>query len=596
MIGHRLPAPATGPAVAGAGESGAGESRAEAPAALCMDRLAWQRIVFAERPRRLDLLRLRASWPLRPIRVRVHRNQPFEFVASVLHPFLASADLEANLEIGPYDDSLGRLGESVELTSDVEIVWLDIERYLGRREPDEVAAWLAGRIEILRTVSAAPILVAGAIRAGDASDRFNEALGAALAGRPGTRVVDVAAVARELGDGCFDVRSERFAGSSLSDAAAIEMARRFGLVWIPEAVSPRLKLLAVDLDNTLYDGVLGEDGAAGLGLSGAREGIQRRLVELAESGILLALVSRNEPDDVRRLFEARPDFPLRLERFSAAEASWAPKADGLAAAAERLRVGPDAILFIDDNPGELAAVSAALPGVKPLLAADADQALRGLRWYPGLAAARRTREDVLRAADVSASGARRALELKAADPSAYVRSLEVRLSFALATRDQLARVHELSVKTNQFNTAFLRLSEAEVEACLADPAVRVVSVALADRLSDSGIVGLILVRLATGSSGRPPVVEEVAISCRALGRGVEDVIVTEGLRGALGPSLPDRVHFAFHAGPRNGPARAWLERIAGRAVGEEGLTVPWARLESARQAAADLVEIAWRLE
>jgi FkbH-like protein len=572
---------------------------ADDPAAQCMDRIAGQRVVFAERPRRLDLLSLRASWPLAPIRVRVHRNQPFEFVASVLRPFLECAGLEASLEFGPYDDSLGALGAPPESPADVEIVWLDFERYLAGREPEAVAEWLAARMAVLRDVSAAPILVAGATGRDEGASRLNGLLEAALAGLPGALFVDLAAVARDLGEGYFDARSLGFAGSSLSDEGAIETARRFGLVWIPEVVSPRLKVVAVDLDNTLYEGVLGEDGPAALTLTPDRAALQARLVELADSGMLLAVVSRNEPDDVRGLFQARPDFPLRPERLSAIEASWRPKAEGLAAIGETLRVGPDAILLVDDNPGELAAACAALAGVKPLHAADAGQALRGLRLHPGLAAARHTREDALRAADLGSMETRRALQKEASDPAAYVKSLGLRLTFALAPHDHLARIHELSVKTNQFNTGFLRLSEVEAGARLTDPSAVVVTVGLADRLADSGIVGLVVVRLAgpAGSAAvaaAPPVVEEVAISCRALGRGVEDAIAIESVRGALGDALPDLIHFAFRPGPRNGPAREWLERLAGRPVGEDGATVPWPQLESARLAVAGLVEMSWR--
>ena len=540
-------------------------------AGVVMERLAGQSRVLAERPRRLDLLRWRATWPLRPICIRVHRNQPFEFVASVLGPFLAFADLEPSFAFGPYDDALSGVGETPRSPADVELIWLDFASYLRHQEPEAIATWLASRVRALRLASPAPILVAGPTVRGETASLLNALLGADLAQIAGCNLVDQAAVANDLGEMYADARLERFAGSALSDAAAIETARRFGLAWIPAVLQPRLKAVVLDLDNTLYDGVLGEDGPMALSLSDERADLQRRLVELADSGILLAI--------------------LRPELLSAIAANWRPKAEGMVAIAERLRIGPESILFVDDNPGELAAVADDLPGVVPLHAADAGQALRGLRWYPGLAALRPTREDTLRAADLASIEARQTLQATASDPPTYLRSLGVRLLFARSPADQVARIHELSTKTNQFNTGFLRLSEPDAAVRLSDPAAVVVTVSLQDRLSDSGVVGLVVVRTTPGAQ---PVVDEVAISCRALGRGVEDAIVAEALRGAVGSPPPDRISFAFRDGPRNGPAREWLGRISGAPVEAPGVEVRWFRIEEARQAVAPLVELVWR--
>jgi FkbH-like protein len=556
-----------------------------------MERLAWQRQVFAERPRRLDLLRWQATWPLRPVRIRVHRNQPFEFVASVMSPFLAVADLEPSFDIGPYDDALSGVGEPGASAADVELLWLDYRRYLECQEPEAIVDWLADRARTLRLASTAPILVVSSAVHSEPASRLNLLLGTALEGIAGSHLVDQAALADEIGEAYTDRRSERFAGSSLSDVAAIETARRFGLVWIPAVLAPRLKAIVLDLDNTLYDGVLGEDEPAALRLSDDRAAVQRRLVELADSGILLAVLSRNEPEDVERLFRERPDFPLQPRKLSAMVASWRPKAEGLTSILDRLRVGADSVLFIDDNPGELAAASDAVPGIVPLHAANAGQALRGLRWYPGLAALRTGREDSIRAADLASTEMRGALQATTSNPLAYLRSLEVRLGFALSPADQLSRIHELSTKTNQFNTGFLRLSEAEVAARLTDRISALVTVSLQDRLSDSGVIGLIVIRTAPES---PPVVEEVAISCRALGRGVEDAIIVEALRGALGSLPPDRVRFRFEAGPRNGPARDWLSRVSGLPVEPPAVEVAWSRLEEAREAVAPAVGLVWR--
>jgi len=172
---------------------------------------------------------------------------------------------------------------------------------------------------------------------------------------------------------------------------------------------------------------------------------------------------------------------------------------------------------------------------------------------------------------VAASAQREQAARSAQSPEAYLRSLEVVLTFATNRRADLERLAELSNKTNQFNTAFLRLSEAQVAKRLADPLCRTISVSLRDRLSDSGIVGALFLRQASSTL----VADEIVISCRALGRNVEHAIVTEALRRALEELPAGEVRFAFREGPRNGPARAFLAEYTGRAPGADGVSVSW---------------------
>jgi FkbH-like protein len=357
----------------------------------------------------------------------------------------------------------------------------------------------------------------------------------------------------------------------LSDAACLRAARALGLVHLPAALGPRLKAVVVDLDHTLYAGVLGEDGPAALRLSEAHAVLQRRLVALRAEGIFLAVASRNEPADVERLFAERPDFPLRPEHLSARAIAFRDKAPGIAEIARALRISPDAMLFVDDNPGELAAATAALPGLRTLHAADAELAGRALDAFPFLHGYPRDREEARRVADLASEETRAAAAASAASPEAYLRSLEVVLTFHPGSAALVPRLSELSGKTNQFNTAFLRLREAEVARRLADPSCRTVAVSLRDRLSDSGVVAAVFARRA-GATLR---VDELVVSCRALGRGVEAAMVLGALRLAAGDAPVGELSFAFTPGPRNEPARRFLSELAGREPEPGGLAIPW---------------------
>lgn len=527
-------------------------------AEIALSRAEWQAVLFAATPPRRELLKLQPTWPTRTVRVRVHRNHAFEPVASVLAPYLAFAGLAAEYAYSDYDDSLAFAtpGEAA-----VEVVWLDYGRY-GAVAADgpALARWVAGRLGALRATSAAPVLVPDSAEDTDAARAFNAELRTLAAALPAVYVCDQAAIRAELGAGYVDERMAVTVGTRLSNAACIRTARQLGSAWLPGALLPRLKALVLDLDNTLYEGVLGEDGAAGVRLTEAHAALQRRVVELGSEGLFLAVCSRNELADVQALFAARPDFPLRPEHLSAMEVSWDHKSAGLRRIADVLRIGTDALLFVDDNPGELAAVATALPDVRPLYAGPrAEDAIAALAHYPGLHRWRADETDALRARDLEASRQRASLEAEAGDPEAYLRSLDVRLRFARDERAELERLAALSTKTNQFNLSLGRLSPTDVERFITAPDRSAVSIRLTDRLSDSGIVGAAFLR----REGDAVLVEELCISCRALGRRLEDVMVAEAIRCATADGAPPReVRFRRAAGPRNRPALDWLAGFA----------------------------------
>jgi FkbH-like protein len=530
-------------------------------------RAEWQSTLFAQDLRRVEILKLQPSWPCSQFRLRVHRNQAFEFVASVLGPFLAFWGRRADFDYSDYDDSLGL---QVNGQADVELIWLDFQRYRGRLSTAELASWLGERLQSLRRSSDAPILIADSAEPDDLE--LNEGLrGLIHQSVPGLRVLSVSEISAALGERAFDRRAARVAGMPLSDAACLGIARALGLVWLPAALTPRLKAVAVDLDNTLYAGVLGEDGPAGLELTPHHLDLQRKLLGLRDQGLFLALASRNEAMDVDRLFAERPDLPLRPEHFSARSIAFRSKAQGIREIAAALRIAPDAMLLVDDNPGEIAAVAIEVPGVKMLHAADAGLAARALDQYPGLHGFAPGQDDSRRVADLAAAEERARAASAAESPEAYLRSLGVVLTFATNAPSHLERMAELSNKTNQFNSAFLRLTEAQVARRLADPQCRTISIALRDRLSDSGIVGVLFLRR------EPPalVVEEIVVSCRALGRNIEHLMVTEALRLTLQDLSAQEIHFAFKEGPRNGPARAFLAEYTGRAPEDHGVSMAW---------------------
>lgn len=529
-------------------------SQLEDGAEACVTRATWQESVFAPAPRRSTLQGLLPAWPLRTVRLHVERNQPFELIATSTRPFAAYVGLHIDVTLGDYDDTLsfGRLHEA-----DVYLVWLDFERHRARLSSDQLIAWLHDRVTALRSRTPAPILLADWPGQDPQAKEFNDALG--RIDLPGLAVCDQSMVAERLGTRYRDDRMAVISGTSMSDAGTLATSQRLALRWLPAVIGPRLKGIVLDLDHTLYGGVLGEDGVPGVVLSPAHRELQLELLRLRERGLYLAVASRNELDDVSALFDTRADMPLRREHLSACVAGWGPKAEAITDIAETLRIGVDTLLFIDDDIGQLAAVAQVHPDIRCIHATSPSAVLNALRLFPGLHGPQGTVTDSLRVADLAASSAREELRRSSSDVDSYLASLEVRLHFDLNVAAQRRRLHELSIKTNQFNTGLLRLSEAQVERYITEPDHWAISISLRDRLSDSGVVGACFAR----RDGNGIMVDEIAISCRALGRHLEAPMVLEALRPIVESSRASEIRFAFNPGPRNIAARAFLDELIG---------------------------------
>lgn len=525
----------------------------------------WQPSLFAARPKRFEVAVLKAEWPLQEVRVRVHRNHSFEHVVSAAEKWMNWWGRSLEMSIGDYDDSLSFTLDD-QRGVDIELVWIDVDRFSEK----SISGWLFDRIQALRGFSKSPIILATA--GTDQADR--QEIGQKLEGIPAAFHCPIEEICFLEKTEMFSDRTASFTGTRLSDSALMMVAREFACHWTPWALNVHRKAVVVDLDNTLYSGVLGEQGIKGLVLSPEHVSLQKTLVQIKEDGIFLALASRNEESDVKAMFEQRLDFPLRWEDFTARSIGWHEKNLGLREISEKLRVGYDSLVFVDDNPGELALIASLLPEVG-LIHAHPNPAIteETLKFFPGLSKSKIKMEDRFRKADLEANQKRDDLAKKALNRKAYLQSLELKLDIYINRKEQLDRMVELSQKTNQFNLSLQRYTELDLAKILEDPACMIATIALRDRLSESGIIGLVVVRKKNDSL----VVEELCISCRALGRHLEDLMIGQALVPVVGKrSDKPPLIFQFKKGPRNGPGLNWLARHGSFNLGESGFaSVVW---------------------
>jgi FkbH-like protein len=339
------------------------------------------------------------------------------------------------------------------------------------------------------------------------------------------------------------------------------------------------KCLVLDLDNTLWGGVVGEEGPAGLRIgAGDPEGeaflaFQRRVQEIEERGILLAVCSRNNPADVEEVFATRKEMALRREDFAALEISWNPKHEGLRRIAETLGLGLDSLVFLDDNPAEIDLVRQLLPAVQAvLLPPDPAEYVARLDALPWFEKAAVLPEDRGKTAQYRDQKERRKLEETAGDLESYLASLETVVTLRRAVASDLPRAHQLFAKTNQFNLTTIRYALPDLERLLADPDCHLGLAAARDRFGDLGTIAAFLLR----REKQALVVDSLLLSCRALGRGIESAVMNE-IKAILfaDPGLAE-LRGRFVPTSRNRPAEGFYEREGFRLAGrtdEESLYV-----------------------
>lgn len=511
-----------------------------------------QSVLFVARPSRLALQQLELDVTgLRMVSVNVWRNHAIEPVVALAHPYLAYGRCTVKFHLSDYDDTLMY---SDFQPADIELLWLDSSRYLGNSSFDDWLDWLVGRIKVLRTASSAPIIVATWLH--DVAQWAR--LKALTASVPAVYIADLDAVCIEAGVSLIDSRSAAMAGTLVSNAAQPLLARKLACHWMPAAILPPIKAIAIDLDNTIHAGVLGEDGIHGVQLTPAYQAFQTFIKSLQQCGVFIALLSRNERTDVEALFAQRDDYPLRWDDFSVTEISWGDKAASVERIAKALRIAPDSILFVDDNPGELASVAGKIPQVHTVYAyPDASLTQRTIEYYPGLWRWNIEVEDAKRLLDMKANTQREAILTQISDPADYFRSLQVELILRHDPTDQLSRLADLCGKTNQFNLAIRRFNQAEIAERMERTDACVASIQMKDRLADSGVIAVIVAE----RDGERLIIEELCISCRAMGRQLEDTMILSVIRDMSLFGGCREIAFRVSHGPRNQPALDWLAHL-----------------------------------
>ena len=362
----------------------------------------------------------------------------------------------------------------------------------------------------------------------DARSRIDDAVALLAAAFPKTKVIvpDLKTLLSDLGDGAYDERMWKLAKMPWSMDALLEIKKLF---------TPVKKVLALDLDNTLWKGVVSEDGVDAIE---PNELLQRKALMLKECGVVLVALSKNNPEDVApALRDAR--MLLHEDDFAAMRVNWDAKSLNLSDVARELNVGIDSFVFVDDNPGNRAEMRASLPEVT-ITPFPPDLSL----YFHSAAL---TDEDRMRTAHYKAESLRRE-EASRLSLDDYLRSLDIKNEIHLITEEEFARVAQLAQKTNQFNVCTNRWTEDDVRSFAADSRHAILTLHSSDRFGDLGLVAFVHATI----DGDAAEIVDWVMSCRAMNRRIEFVMEDEVER-ALASRGVKKISAAWKRTAKNNP-------------------------------------------
>lgn len=531
---------------------------------------------------------LRDSLPLRPYRVAILRSFTVEPLIPLLRAEAFVAGLDLTVDTGEFNvwaqEIYNPKSELYSAKPDAVILALE--------EPDP--SEILGALDFFRRHSDAAVVVhnravparpsRGVLDAqSDASEReaaqaLNKRLRESLQGLRGVYILDYDAVVAR--GGADDWRDDRKWVSVRLPMRSAQMTRMVSewMRFLQPLAGKVAKCAVVDLDNTLWGGVIGEDGLDGIqlddGLPGAfHQELQRALKDLSDRGVLLAVCSKNNPEDALEAISTHPGMLLREKDFSAVRINWQEKARNLEEIAAELNIGVDALAFLDDNPVERQNIRLRLPEVTVLeLPEDVAGWAAAVREAPAFQRLELSNEDARRGEMYVQQRERKQLEQSHSSPEDFLRSLEQRVEVAPLTSLTLTRIAQLTQKTNQFNLTTRRYTEAEIETAAAQPGAGVWSISVRDRFGDNGLTGVaIVVR-----DGDACEIDTLLLSCRVIGRTVETAFLAY-LEQTAREEGAQRLRGWFRPTKKNKPCAGFYADHGFRELRRDGEAVLWER-------------------
>lgn len=472
------------------------------------------------------------------LNIYVLRNHGFEIIQKTNDELSLIAGYQVNWQIGSYDDGLYfEFNNEAEL--DFILVWYDRTR--NSLNSEDFIKWMHGKLNEFSKF--AKVIFAP--------------IGLSLHEKNG--LIDFTSSKSNLifVDLCLtktaDERDFQLSGTRISPNDYEHAFQSILLQGLVNSNTPDIRAIFIDLDNTLYTGILGEDSLNDLKMTSAQLDMQNELIKLSMKGFPLIIVSKNEIDDVDKLLEFGI-LPLTKNNFFSVEANWQEKFLAIVKNIKKLNLSPSNCLYIDDNPAEVAKVLDQVPGINVVVYQTQEDEKFYFNNIPGLKTYNISDKNLFRLEDIKSNQERNEIlaseEISLAE---YLARTESTLTFSINRREHFNRAVELFQKTNQFNISLSRTSRESLETTLLNPTSILLTIEATDIFSKSGIIGAVL--------AQDDEILEAVISCRALNRGLENHILLRCVAEICLFNNIEAIRFLEKNGPRNMPALEWFKSV-----------------------------------
>ena len=481
-------------------------------------------------------------------KINVWRNHQFELCSKLLKIFLNNLGINCKLNLSAYDNSFAINNFK---KSDLEIIWLD-PFFAKKINEKNKLNWIENLFKRISNKTKNKIIFCSWFNAS-----FDKKLNFLFNKFNNIYYFNLR----------IEVKKKKFKLLNSSHAQKIQygtpirlesltyISRLLAFDYVSALANINIKAIFFDLDNTLHEGVLGEEGITNLKLNKNHKKLHEMIIQLKKNGFFILLVTKNDKEDVLKLLNSN-FYKLKKKHFTFIEANWLPKSNNIKKIIKNLNIHESNCLFIDDNISELTEVLKKLPYINILLSDPIGvKTYENLINYYGLKKFYKTKEDNLRSNDIIFNSQRKTLIHSNKNDNNYFKSLKTEIKIFKNNINQINRLLDLSNKTNQFNTNFLRLNIQQLREMIRNKNYDVLSVSLKDKYSDSGIIMLIIIEKIINDAH----IIEISMSCRAMGRKLENIMIFNALSKSKIFAEAKNCFLYYKSGPRNQPTTNWLK-------------------------------------
>ena len=500
------------------------------------------------------------------------RNEQVENFAEKINIYSALSKLKFKFFFSGYDNNLPILKVK---NYDISIIWLDYNQY---KINSEFFDWIKSKANDLSGFSdyvlIKPIIIPNKQREKiiELNKKFKK-----IFKNEKVIFLDIIDEMLENYKEIWDLKRSDFFGTKTSAYGQDLQSKLIGLKVFPSLFNQKIKSIIFDLDDTLYTGVVGEDGIKKIYLDINQKKATKIYSSLQKNGTLLSICSKNNIDDVKEIFKKKL---LKKDIFFPIKANWEVKSKNIQEIQKILKISYHNMLFIDNNISEIIEVKKKIPNINVFWSHDSQSFINCLKYYPNIVDYFNLNSkeiDARRIKDLKASLKRKKL-LNSSKHENHLSILKMKIEYRLNNKKEFDRIFSLTNKVNQFIFTYKRFNKSEITEYINNPNKFVFTIALQDKFSNSGNVGVIFFSIIDNIL----YLDDLCVSCRALGRNLEDYFIFYPIKILLKKFKFDSLVIKFIPGPKNKPAKKYffeLQRKVSKISKKNNFKIPLSKIK-----------------